>query len=149
MTYELRFERLINAEREVVFDLFTEHGGQVAFYQQGEADWIVRSECELRVGGIWSVEFGPAEAEMCRHRHVFKVVDRPHRLLMATTEIRPDGSSFDTETEIQFDEQGMQTLMTVRQSGFPTEQLRDEHTVGLPEAFAQFDRFVIEKSTKL
>jgi len=146
MTYELRFERLINAERGLVFDLFTEQAGQVAFYQQSEATWIVRSECELRVGGVWRIEFGPSEDEIYRHRHVFQVVDRPHRLLMSTTEIRPDGFSFDTETEIRFDEQGTQTLMTVRQSGFLTEQLRDEHTVGLPEAFAQFERFVIESS---
>ncbi|MBV9131055.1 MAG: SRPBCC domain-containing protein [Chloroflexi bacterium] len=146
MTYELRFERLINAERGLVFDLFTEQAGQVAFYQQGEATWIVRSECELRVGGVWRIEFGPSEDEIYRHRHVFKVVDRPLRLVMGTTEIRPDGFSFDTETEIRFDEQGTQTLMTVRQSGFLTEQLRDEHTVGLPEAFAQFERFVIESS---
>jgi len=142
MTFELRFQRLINADRVVVFDLFTEQGGQVAFYQQGEAAWIVRSECELRVGGVWSVEFGPSEDEIYRHRHVFNVIDRPRRLLMTTTETRPDGSSFDTETEIRFEEQGWQTLMTVRQIGFLTEVLRDEHTVGLPEAFAQSERFV-------
>ena len=142
MTYDLRFQRLINAEREVVFDLFTDQGGQVAFYQQGKAAWIVRSECELWVGGVWTVEFGPSEDEIYRHRHVFKVIDRPQRLQMTTTETRPDGSSFDTETEIRFEEQGWQTLMIVRQMGFPTEVLRDEHTLGLPEAFAHFERFV-------
>ncbi|MBV9354571.1 MAG: SRPBCC domain-containing protein [Chloroflexi bacterium] len=149
MTYELRFQRLINAKREVVFDLFTEQGGQLAFYQQGEAAWIVRSECELRVGGVWSVEFGPSEDEIYRHRHVFNVIDRPRRLLMTTTETRPDGSSFDTETEIRFEEQGWQTLMTVRQMGFPSEALREEHTVGLPEAFDQFERFVSGEAQEL
>lgn len=52
MTYELRFERLIDAEPDVVFDTFTETGGQVAFYS-GEPGWILRSECDLRVGGVW------------------------------------------------------------------------------------------------
>jgi uncharacterized protein YndB with AHSA1/START domain len=30
MTTELRFERLINAAREVVFEMFTDPGGQAA-----------------------------------------------------------------------------------------------------------------------
>jgi uncharacterized protein YndB with AHSA1/START domain len=142
MTYELRFERLINAAREVVFDSFTEPGGQAAFYRQNEPDWIVRSECNLRVGGVWSVEFGPSEDQIYRHRHVFEVIDRPRRVLMTTTETRLDGSSFDTEMEFVFEEQGNQTLVTMFHRGFPTAELREEHRVGLPEAFAQFDRFV-------
>jgi hypothetical protein len=44
-TYELWFERLIGAKREVVFGMFTEPGGQVALYRQNEPGWIVRSEC--------------------------------------------------------------------------------------------------------
>jgi hypothetical protein len=27
-----------------------------------ERGWIVRSECDLRVGGVWTVEFGPKAA---------------------------------------------------------------------------------------
>src|SRR6266568_3750686 len=88
MRVHVRFERLINANREVVFDMFTEPGGQAAFYRQDEPGWIVRSECDLRVGGVWSVEFGPSEDQIYRHRHVFVVIDRPRRILMTTTETR-------------------------------------------------------------
>jgi hypothetical protein len=49
-TYELWFERLIGAKREVVFGMFTEPGGQVALYRQNEPGWIVRSEC----AGAWA-----------------------------------------------------------------------------------------------
>jgi uncharacterized protein YndB with AHSA1/START domain len=142
MTYELRFERLINATREVVFDMFTDPGGQAAFYRQNEPGWIVRSECDLRVGGVWSVEFGPSEDQIYRHRHVFAVIDRPRRLLITTTETRLDGSSFDTEAEFVFEEQGGQTLMKMFSRGFPTKELRDEHRVGLPEAFIQLARHI-------
>lgn len=142
MTDELRFERLINAEREIVFDLFTAPGGQTAFYHQGKPDEVVRSECDLRVGGVWKVEFGPSPEEIYQHRHVFAVIDRPRRLLFTTTETRLDGSSFDFETEILFDKRGAQTMMTLIQKRFPTEALRHEHTLGLPEAFAQFERFI-------
>jgi uncharacterized protein YndB with AHSA1/START domain len=62
MTHELRFERLIDARPEAVFDSFTEPGGQAAFYEADEPGWIVRSECDLRIGGVWTVEFGPSEA---------------------------------------------------------------------------------------
>ena len=132
----------INAKREVVFDMFTESGGQAAFYRQDEPGWIVRSECDLRVGGVWSVEFGPSEDQIYRHRHVFVVIDRPRRVLMTTTETRLDGSSFDTEAEFVFEEQDGRTLVTMFNRGFPTAKLRDEHQVGLPHAFAQFDHFV-------
>ncbi|MFL5904948.1 MAG: SRPBCC domain-containing protein [Solirubrobacteraceae bacterium] len=52
MTHELRVERVIDAEPEVVFDAFTEPGGQVAFYRGPVPGWIVRSTCDLRVGGV-------------------------------------------------------------------------------------------------
>jgi uncharacterized protein YndB with AHSA1/START domain len=97
----------------------------------------------LRVGGVWKVEFGPSEEEMYQHRHVFKVIDRPRRLLFTTTETRLDGWSFDLETEILFDERGNRTMMTLIQRGFPTEELRREHTRGLPGSFAQLEDFII------
>jgi uncharacterized protein YndB with AHSA1/START domain len=143
MTYQLRFGRVIEAGREVVFDLFTEPAGQLAFYQGPEPAWIVRSHCDLRVGGEWLVEFGPSEDRLYRHRHVFEVIERPHRIRMTTTETRLDGSSFETEMEFVFeDEGGGRTRMTLHHSGFPTPELRDEHGVGLPKAFGQFGRLV-------
>jgi uncharacterized protein YndB with AHSA1/START domain len=143
MTYELRFERVIEAGREVVFDMFTERDGQLAFYQGPEPAWIVRSHCDLRVGGEWLVEFGPSEDRLYRHRHVFEVIERPHRIRMTTAETRLDGSSFETEMEFVFEDEGDgRTRMTLHHSGFPTPELRDEHGVGLPKAFGQFRLFV-------
>ena len=143
MTYELRFERVIEAGREVVFDMFTEPDGQLAFYQGPEPAWIVRSHCDLSVGGEWLVEFGPSEDRLYRHRHVFEVIERPHRIRMTTTETRLDGSSFETEMEFVFEDEGDgRTRMTLHHSGFPTPELRDEHGVGLPKAFGQFGLFV-------
>lgn len=59
---------------------------------QDDPGWIVRSECELRVGSLWTVEFGPGPDVLQRHRHVFEASDRPRRLALATTELRADGS---------------------------------------------------------
>jgi uncharacterized protein YndB with AHSA1/START domain len=149
MTYELRFERVIDARLEVVFDMFTEHEGQLAFYQGPEPEWIVRSHCDLRAGGEWFVEFGPTEDQLYRHRHVFQAIDRPHRIRMTTTETRLDGSTFETEMEFVFEDEGDgRTRMTVHHRGFPTPELRDEHGRGLPKAFDQFSRFVRNQSTQ-
>jgi glutathione S-transferase len=143
MTYELRFDRVIDADREVVFDLFTEPGGQLAFYRGPEPTWIVRSRCDLRVGGEWLVEFGPSDDRLYRHRHIFEVIDRPRLLRVTTTETRLDGSSFDTEMVFVFEDAGDgRTRMTLHHRGFPTSELRDEHSLGLPDGFSRFERFV-------
>jgi uncharacterized protein YndB with AHSA1/START domain len=140
MTHDLRFSRLIDAPPELVFDAFTRPDGQAAFYEQDDPGWIVRSECDLRVGGAWNVDFGPSPRELYRHEHVFRAIERPRRLLLATTEIRLDGSTFITEIEFTFADQDGKTLMTMAHRGFPTVALRDEHARGGPGALARLAR---------
>lgn len=142
MTDELRFARVIDAPPDVVFDALLSDGGQQAFYGQDDPGWIIESNYDLRVGGLWTVTFGPSRSHLYRHRHVFEVIDRPRRLLLATEEFRPDGSSFDFAIEFTFEEQDGKTLMTIIQSGFPTAELREEHGRGAPNAFARLARLI-------
>ena len=143
MSQDVRVARVINARPEVVFDAFTGQDGQEAFY--GEPGWSVQSECDLRVGGLWSVTFvGPSRDERFRHDHVFRVIDRPSRLVLDTTESRPDGSIVEYETEFTFQERDSQTLMTMIQRGLPTAELRDEHRAGVPDAFARLEQAIEE-----
>jgi uncharacterized protein YndB with AHSA1/START domain len=142
MTSELRLKRVIDAPPDAVFEAFTTEAGQEAFYGQDDPGWIVESDCDLRVGGVWTITFGAARNHLYRHRHVFDVIERPRRIVLATTESRPDGSSFDFTIEFTFEEQGGSTLMTAIQTGFPTAELRDEHGRGAPNAFARFERVV-------
>ncbi len=46
----------------------------------------------------------------------------------------------ETTLDFTFEPRGAGTLMTMVQAGFPTEALRDEHTVGLPNAFDRLER---------
>jgi uncharacterized protein YndB with AHSA1/START domain len=140
VSLDLRFERLIAAAPERVFDAFTEPAGQREFYGTDAAGWIVDSRCDLRVGGVWSVWFGPSRDELYHHHHVFEVIDRPRRILITSTETRLDGSSFETTLEFTFESHGPSTLMTMVQAGFPSEELRDEHTRGLPNAFDRLEQ---------
>ena len=88
MRLDLEFTRLIAATPEEVFDAFTDPAGQQAFYGQDDPGWIVQSQCDLRIGGVWSVDFGPSPRELYRHRHVFEVIERAHRLVLASSETR-------------------------------------------------------------
>ena len=56
MTHDLRVERVYAAAPEVVFDAFTDPEAQKEMYAD-EPGWIVRSECDLRAGGRWTIEF--------------------------------------------------------------------------------------------
>jgi uncharacterized protein YndB with AHSA1/START domain len=142
VTDELRIERVIAAPPGVVFDAFTTQGGQEAFYGTDDPGWIVESRCDLREGGLWTVTFGPSRDHLYQHRSVFEVVDRPQRILLATTERRPDGSGFDFSVEFTFEDLDGQTRMTIIQSGFPTEALREEHGRGVPHAFDRLERAI-------
>jgi uncharacterized protein YndB with AHSA1/START domain len=140
MSQDARFARVINARPEVVFDALTGQDGQEAFY--GEPGWTVESECDLRVGGVWTVTFGPSGDDFFRHDHVFRVIDRPNRLVLDTTESRPDGSIVEYETEFTFEERDGKTLMTMNHRGLPTAELRDEHRAGVPDAFARLEQAI-------
>jgi uncharacterized protein YndB with AHSA1/START domain len=142
MGLDVEFARLIDASPEQVFDAFVDPEGQNAFYGKDDAGWIVESQCDLRVGGVWTVEFGPSRRQLYRHRHVFEMIDRPRRLVLASTETRPDGSNFDTTFEFTFEEREGKTLMTMIQRDLPTIELRDEHERGVPEAFSRLETFV-------
>ena len=146
MSQDVRVARVIDARPEVVFDAFTAQDGQEAFY--GEPGWSVQSECDLRVGGLWTVTFGPSRDELYRHDHIFRVIDRPSRLVVDTTEIRPDGSVVEFEIEYIFEARDGKTLMTMIQRGLPTAELRDEHRAGAPPAFARLEQ-AIEESSRL
>jgi uncharacterized protein YndB with AHSA1/START domain len=140
MSEDARFAQLINARPEVVFDALTTQDGQEAFY--GEPGWTVESRCDLRVGGAWTVTFGSSPDEVYRHDHVFRVIDRPSRLVLDTTERRPDGSIVDYETEFTLEPHEGKTLLTMNHRGLPTAELREEHRAGVPDAFARLELFI-------
>ena len=140
MTPELRYERVLQASPALVFELFTSEAGQREFYDTDEPGWVVDSRCELRVGGTWEILFGPSTQELYRHRHVFEAIERPRRLLLATTETRLDGSTFSFSTEFTFADRDGATLMTMVQWGFPSDELREEHGRGVPHAFDRLER---------
>ena len=146
MTHDLRVERAYDAAPEVVFDAFTDPRAQWEMYAD-EPDWIVRSECDLRVGWRWTIEFGPPDGPPSRETCAFEVVDRPRRLVFRSTMVLPDGSSVDTRTHVTFTATaGGQTRLTVVQTGFPAADLRGEWTDGWGAILAGLSRVVAART---
>jgi uncharacterized protein YndB with AHSA1/START domain len=126
---------------EEVFDAFTDSEVLAEVYGREDPGWIVEWEGDLRAGGTWSVTYEPSRDKLYRQTHVFWVIDRPRRITSTTTETAPDGSSFDSDVEITFQEQeDGKTRMTIVQRGFPSAEIRDLHEVGLPDAFDRINR---------
>jgi len=85
----------------------------------GGADWVVESECDLRVGGEWIIRFGPSSAPYVE-RNVFHTVERPHRLVYASNTEWPDGSHVESLLEISLQWLDGRTLLTLTQQGVPS-----------------------------
>jgi len=125
MTYELRVERLIAATPEEVFDAYTDPEAQKVWFTILNPEMIVENVVDLREGGKWVSSWGFSSDEMFRETNVFEVVDRPHRLVSTSAGSTPDGLTLETHVEVTFAAQGGKTLMTVIQTGFPDEEMRD------------------------
>jgi uncharacterized protein YndB with AHSA1/START domain len=146
VTHDLRVERVYDAAPELVFGAFTDPEAQQEMYAD-EPDWIVRSECDLRVGGRWTIEFGPPAGPPSRETCVFEIIERPRLLVFRSTMSMPDGSSLATRTHVTFTETASgQTRLTVVQTGFPAAGLRDEFTEGWGGILAGLSRVVAART---
>jgi len=144
--HDLKLGRLFDAAPEVVFDAFTDPAAQRQLYADAP-DWVVEAACDLRVGGRWTIAFGPPGSTPARETNMFEVVDRPRRLVYSSTMTMPDGSSVDTGMEVTFVEEDGRTRLTIVQSGFPTAEVRDEFAGGWPSILDGLGRVVAARVT--
>jgi uncharacterized protein YndB with AHSA1/START domain len=147
VSHDLRLERTYDAAPEVVFDAFTDPQAQQELYADAP-DWVVQAECDLRVGGRWTITFGPPGSTPARETNVFQVVDRPRRLVYASTMAMPDGSSIDTGMEVTFEEEDGRTRLSIVQSGFPTPERRDEFAGGWASVLDGLGRVVTARAAR-
>jgi uncharacterized protein YndB with AHSA1/START domain len=146
MSHDLRLERVYDAAPAVVFDAFTDPEAQKELYADAP-DWVVSSAIDLRPGGRWTIEFGPPGGPSALETSVFQVVERPRRLRYTATMRMPDGTSFDTEVEVRFDEEAPgRTRLTILQTGFPDPRLRDEIAGGWPSILDGLGRVAAARS---
>jgi uncharacterized protein YndB with AHSA1/START domain len=125
-TIDMRMTRLLPATPEQVFDAYTDAEKQKIWFSiLDTSPGIVEIEVDLRVGGQQTAAWGPDRDTLFRETQTFLVIDRPQRLVTECTGSSPDGMTMTTRIEMTFEPQGDATLVTVVQSGFPTDELRD------------------------
>lgn len=118
VSYDLRLERLVDASPDLVFDLFTDGEAQQEWYKDIDG-WVCTVTCDARVGGSWDMTYGPTDSEPYWSRNVFTEIDRPSRLVSATTFGEPDGSVTELELSVTFAPRDTKTLVSIVQTGFP------------------------------
>ncbi|MBU1588790.1 MAG: SRPBCC domain-containing protein [Actinobacteria bacterium] len=125
-TFDLRMTRLLPATPEEVFDAYTDADKQKIWFSLLSTEpGIVEIDVDLRVGGVQHAKWGPSADQLFWEDQTFLEIDRPHRLVTSSTGGTPDGDTMTTRIEITFEAVGDDTLMTVAQTGFPSEEMRD------------------------
>jgi uncharacterized protein YndB with AHSA1/START domain len=149
MSYELRIERLIDARPEVVFDAFVDPDAQKELYDdETEPSWTVESDLDLRVGGTWTIVFGKEGEEPYRESNVFSEVERPRRIVFASTMFMGrDAGSVETTVTVTFEAREGKTLLTIQQTGFERAQDRDDIQGGWPSILDALERVVAARAS--
>lgn len=142
---DIRLQRLIDAPIEVTFHQWTDPESRRQWSAPGDG-WMTEATSDLRVGGVWSVRFGPSPDEMYTVDGVYQVVDPPRRLVYSSVFRYPDRRSFETLTTVTFEARSGQTLLTFIDAGFPTGEdlgMFETGTVAVLDAFKR----IVETST--
>ncbi len=122
----LRTSRYLPATPEQVFEAYTDADQQKAWFSiLDDEPGVVEIEVDLRVGGTQTAVWGPSPDRLFREVQTFVVVERPRRLVTESVGSTPDGETMTTSIEVLFEVEGQGTRMSLRQSGFPTPQVRD------------------------
>jgi uncharacterized protein YndB with AHSA1/START domain len=141
VSHDLTVERLLDAPPEIAFDAFVDPNAQKELYADAP-DWIVASECDLRVGGRWTITFGAPGQQPARETNVFEEVERPRRLVFSSTMKMPDGSNIHTHVRVTFDPENGKTRIRIIQRAFASAELRDDFQGGWGRILEGLERVV-------
>jgi len=149
-TYDLTISRMLPATPDEVFDAYTDAEKQKIWFSiLDETPGIVEIDVDLRVGGEQTAVWGPHRDELFRETQVFRVIDRPNRLITSSSGSSPDGATMQTEIDVTFEPVEGGTLMTVHQTGFPTVELRDFFaTYAMVGAFDRIEAYLVRQSAQ-
>jgi uncharacterized protein YndB with AHSA1/START domain len=152
VTYEGTIERLFDAPPELVFDTVVNPEVQDELFSDVVQGWKLREfSIDLRVGGKWTVVFGPADGtgEADRLTSVFTVVAPPHRLEYDTSMYVSEwGRTVSYSESMTFQEQDGKTLLRIEMHGFETEADRDAFMSGTPDFLNALQRVVASRSNE-
>jgi uncharacterized protein YndB with AHSA1/START domain len=139
----LRIERVIDATPERVFAAWTNADAMAMWYQDGPG-WVVRVvELDVRVGGTYRVEFGPAdEAPFVESGEYLEIVPAA-RLVMAESLTRAGETMWAaTRVTVELHAEDGKTRCVLVHEGFPDRQRRIDASGGWPGFLDRIERYV-------
>jgi len=129
-SFDLKLERVIRAPRQKVFEAFTQADVLRRWFGP-RALSIASAEVDARVGGRYRITMKARTGETHTVIGEYKIVQPPDRLSFTwgweAAEMAAMGQTLVTLT---FDERGDETHLTLRHTGFPGADARDQHQGG-------------------
>jgi len=135
MTYELKLEHTYDARPEAVYETLVAPDAQGWLHGAGREGWTIsRAETDVRVGGTSVYAMGRTGDEPDTETRVYTVVDPPHRLEMHhRMDLGQSRNTVETELTITVEEREDKTVVTMFQTGFDDEEMRDAFIEGWTE----------------
>jgi uncharacterized protein YndB with AHSA1/START domain len=138
----LRLERLIAAPPERVFELWTEPELVAQWFGPDGFD-IPDYALDVRPGGSWCTTMRSPEGKLYTVRGVYRVIDRPRRLVFTWAWDQDDGSrGQETEVTVTFEAAPGGTRLRLLQQTFQDNTARDNHGQGWSSSFDCLARLV-------
>jgi uncharacterized protein YndB with AHSA1/START domain len=140
MTHVLRIERTYAASAEEVFDAWTSPEVLRRWFHAFE-DWVTpEAEVDLSVGGrVRVVMRGPDGVERGMGGH-YRVIDRPHRLVMTWT--FDDFPANEQLIELTFSESDGSTTVLMVNSGIETDERLASQEMGWDGCLTELQRLL-------
>jgi uncharacterized protein YndB with AHSA1/START domain len=139
----LHIERVIDAPREAVFAAWTTAAAMEEWYRDGDDHTARVLELDVRVGGRYRIEWGPAGVPPHREHGVYEVVEPPARLVMTETLDTADGGGWaNTRVTVELEDQNGKTLMKLTHENLPSREHRDAASGGWPGFLDRIEQLV-------
>ncbi len=138
--YVVRIERAFAASADDVFDAWTSPEVMRRWFHCAP-DWDTpEAEVDLRVGGKVRVVMRKPDGTEVEARGEYRLIDRPHRLVMTWT--FDDDRSNEQLIELSFAESEGSTTVLMVNSGMSTDERRDAQDEGWHGCLDQLERLL-------
>jgi uncharacterized protein YndB with AHSA1/START domain len=138
----LRIERVLDATPEAVFRAWTTREAMEQWYRDGE-DHVARvTELDVRLGGRYRVEWGPAGQPPYVEHGEFLEIDPPRRLVMTETLEGVEPGWVATRVTVELHDLDGKTRLVLLHEGFPTPGHRDLAAGGWPGFLDRIERLL-------
>jgi len=136
----LRIEREFKASPEAVYDAWVNPEIFVNWWGPEGMSTPVH-ELNVHEGGSWKATMENTEGQRFASSGVYKVLDRPNRLVFTWGWDLEDGSrGHETEIKLTFSKTAKGTLMVLVQGRFENKDARDGHNTGWCSSFNDLER---------